>query len=140
MSQRIKDGDSVTEEDVTSSLFVKTRQTLKGWEVKDVWTDLKKKIFWALVIIDKEEADRQVNEQKFINEVVDGLKYEINSILKEQKKIAETLNAQMEERLSEFLEKIKEEPAKRLNEIGDSSLPEPDQTGSTGLHEPIEVQ
>jgi len=140
MSERTENGRSITQEDVSSYLFVTTRQTLKGWQVNDTWTDLEEKIFWTLVIIDKEEADRQVNEQKFINEIVDGLKDEIHSILIEQKKLAEELNVQMEERMREFLGKIRENEQQRVQGFRESELPEPDPAGSTGLPEPVRVQ
>ncbi len=140
MSHQSENGRIITEEDVSSYLFVTTRQTLKGWKVKDTWTALDKKIFWVLVVIDKEEADRQVREQRFINEVVDGLKDEIQSVLKQQKKLAEKLNAQMEERMREFLEKIRENEKKRVRGVRENELPEPDPAGSTGLPEPVRVQ
>jgi hypothetical protein len=140
MNQRTEGGMPFTDEDVSSCLFVKTKQTLTGWQLSDSWTDFEKKVFWVLVIIDKKKADLQVKEQRFINEVVDGLKDEIRFVLKEQKKLAEQLNAQMEDRLREFLEKIREEELKNSNKRNEPYLPEPDPRGSSGLPEPIEVR
>ncbi|MDY6789922.1 MAG: DUF4384 domain-containing protein [Thermodesulfobacteriota bacterium] len=83
------------EQHVASSLFVSTRKTLSGIIQKAKWTDSKKHRYWVLVVIDKKSADRQVKQQKFINEVVDRLENRQDEILKGTKEIANILNRNM---------------------------------------------
>ncbi|NNK85391.1 MAG: DUF4384 domain-containing protein [Desulfobacterales bacterium] len=83
------------EQHVASSLFVSTRKTLSGIKEKAKWTDNKKQRYWVLVVIDRKNADRQVKQQKFINEVVDRLENKQDEILKGTKEIANILNRNM---------------------------------------------
>jgi len=83
------------EQHVASSLFVSTRKTLSGIKQKAKWTDNKKQRYWVLVVIDRKNADRQVKQQKFINEVVDRLENKQDEILKGTKEIANILNRNM---------------------------------------------
>jgi len=83
------------EQHVASSLFVSTRKTLSGIKEKAKWTDSKKQRYWVLVVIDRKNADRQVKQQKFINEVVDRLENRQDEILKGTKEIANILNRNM---------------------------------------------
>jgi len=83
------------EQHVASSLFVSTRKTLSGIKEKAKWTDSKKHRYWVLVVIDRKNADRQVKQQKFINEVVDRLENRQDEILKGTKEIANILNRNM---------------------------------------------
>jgi Domain of unknown function (DUF4384) len=83
------------EQHVASSLFVSTRKILSGIEEKAKWTNNKKHRHWVLLIIDKTKADRQVKQQKFINEVVDRLENRQDEILKGTKEIANILNRNM---------------------------------------------
>ena len=83
------------EQHVASSLFVSTRKTLSGIKEKGKWTDSKKHRYWVLVVIDRKNADRQVKQQKFINEVVDRLENRQDEILKGTKEIANILNRNM---------------------------------------------
>jgi len=140
ISEKNKNGRSISEEDVSSSLFVKTKQTLKGWKVKDTWTSIENKLYWNLVVIDKKEADNQVREQRFYNEVVDGLKDEIRNVLKKQRELAKKLEAEMEEHLKKILEEIKDNKREKIYDINEIELLEPDSSGSTGLPEPVKLQ
>ena len=83
------------EQHVASSLFVSTRKTLSGIKQKAKWTDSKKNRYWVLVVIDRKNADMQVKQQKFINEVVDRLENRQDEILKGTKEIANILNRNM---------------------------------------------
>jgi len=83
------------EQHVASSLFVSTRKTLSGIKEKAKWTDSKKHRYWVLVVIDRKNADRQVKQQKFINEVVDRLENRQDEILKGTKEITNILNRNM---------------------------------------------
>ncbi len=84
-----------SEENVSSSLFVGTRQTLSGVEEKDKWANSRKKRYWVLLVIDKAKADEQVGSQKFINEVVDRLTHKQDEILKGVEKISSVLSQTM---------------------------------------------
>lgn len=83
------------EQHVASSLFVSSRKTLSGIKEKAKWTDTKKQRYWVLVVIDRKNADRQVKQQKFINEVVDRLENKQDEILKGTKEITNILNRNM---------------------------------------------
>jgi len=83
------------EQHVASSLFVSTRKTLSGIKEKAKWTDSKKHRYWVLVVIDRKNADRQVKQQKFLNEVVDRLENRQDEILKGTREIANILNRNM---------------------------------------------
>ncbi len=84
-----------SEENVSSSLFVGTRQTLSGVEEKDKWADSRKKRCWVLLVIDKIKANEQVGSQKFINEVVDRLTHKQDEILQGVEKISSVLSQNM---------------------------------------------
>jgi hypothetical protein len=86
---------SFDEQQVASSLFVSTRKTLSGIKQKGKWVDFNNHRYWVLVVIDKQNADRQVKQQRFINEVVDRLENRQDEILKGTKEIANILNRNM---------------------------------------------
>ena len=84
------------EQHVASSLFVSTRKVLSGIEEKARWTDPKKHRHWVLLVIDRAKADRQVEQQNFINEVVNRLDHKQDEILKGIKRITSVLNQGMQ--------------------------------------------
>jgi hypothetical protein len=84
------------EQQIASSLFVSTRKVLSGVEQKQKWLDSRRHRYWVLVAIDKEKADRQLEEQKFVNQVVDGLENRQEEILKGIKTISSLLNQNMQ--------------------------------------------
>lgn len=114
------------EQHVASSLFVSTRKTLSGIKQKAKWTDNKKRRYWVLVVIDRKNADRQVKQQAFINEVVDRLENRQDEILKGTKEIANILNRNMKAfdarmvQLQNLLKKIE----KKTDSSGESTRKE----------------
>ena len=114
------------EQHVASSLFVSTRKILSGIEEKAKWTDNKKKRHWVLLVIDKTKADRQVKQQRFINEVVDRLENRQDEILKGTKEIANILNRNMkafDDRMVQ-LQNLLKEIGKKTGAAGDSTRKE----------------
>jgi len=83
------------EQQIASSLFVSTRKVLSGVEQKQKWMDSRRHRYWVLVAIDKKKADRQLEEQKFVNQVVDRLENRQEEILKGIEKISSLLNQNM---------------------------------------------
>ena len=80
------------EQHIASSLFISTRKVLSGVQEKDKWTDIRKHRHWVLLAIDKEKADHQVEQQKFINEVVDRLEHKQDEVLAGVKQMTSVLN------------------------------------------------
>ena len=114
------------EQHVASSLFVSTRKTLSGIKEKAKWTDSKKHRYWVLVVIDRKNADRQVKQQKFINEVVDRLENRQDEILKGTKEIANILNRNMkafDDRMVQ-LQTLLKEIEKKTDASGESTRKE----------------
>jgi len=114
------------EQHVASSLFVSTRKTLSGIKEKDKWTDPKGHRHWVLLVIDKTKADRQVKQQKFINEVVDRLENRQDEILKGTKEIANILNRNMkafDDRMVQ-LQTLLKEIEKKTDASGESTRKE----------------
>jgi hypothetical protein len=102
---RIVGGRDYEEQQVASSLFVSTRKVLSGVEQKGKWLDSRRRRYWVLVTIDKKKADRQLEEQKFINQVVDRLENKQDEISNGVKKIEGLLNQNMQlyaERMQHF--------------------------------------
>lgn len=93
--EKIAQTGEYTEENVSSSLFVGTRQTLSGVEEKYKYIDSRKKRYWVILVIDKAKADKQVGSQKFINEVVDRLNHKQDEILEGIKHISSVLSQNM---------------------------------------------
>jgi len=114
------------EQHVASSLFVSTRKTLSGIKEKAKWTDPKGHRHWVLLVIDKTKADRQVKQQKFINEVLDRLENRQEEILKGTKKIANILNRNMktfDDRIVQ-LQNLLKEIEKKTDASGESTRKE----------------
>jgi len=84
------------EQHIASSLFISTRKVLSGVQEKDKWTDGRKHRHWALLVIDKKSADHQIEQQQFINEVVDRLEHKQDEILEGIKQMASVLNNNMQ--------------------------------------------
>jgi len=83
------------EEKIASSLFVSSRKVLSGVREKDRWTDSRGRRHWVLLTIDRRNADEQLQQQKFINEVVGRLDRKQDEILEGTKKIAGLLDRHM---------------------------------------------
>jgi hypothetical protein len=83
------------EENVSSSLFVSTRKEFSGIREKERWTDLPQHRHWVLLVIDQATADRQVEQQNFINEVVDRLDHKQDEILNGVQTMTKVLNQKM---------------------------------------------
>jgi hypothetical protein len=102
----------IADQDVASSLFVSTKKVFSGIKVKHKWRDDQKSVYWVMVVIDKAEADRQVRQQDFVNEVVDRLANNQEEIAVGLKKIANVLVHQGKiqqarlKRLEELMKKI----------------------------------
>ncbi len=86
----VKKGD-YEEQHIVSSLFVSTRKVLSGIEERDRWTDTREHCHWVLLVVDKAEADRQLEKQTFINEVIDRLEHNQQEILEGIKQISSVL-------------------------------------------------
>ncbi len=84
-----------SDQNVESSVFVSTRLVLAGVETQENWTDPKEDLYWAVVTIDKKEADRQVRQQSFINEVVDRLEGKQDKVLEGIKAIEGVLSQRL---------------------------------------------
>jgi hypothetical protein len=91
----IKKGD-YEEQQIASSLFISTRKVLSGVQEKDKWTDNRKHRHWVLLVIDKDKADQQIEQQKFINEVVDRLEHKQDEVLEGIKQMASVLETNMQ--------------------------------------------
>jgi len=76
----VKNG-AFEEQQIASSIFISTRNVLTGVQEKGTWTDAGKQRYWVLLVIDKEKADQQIEEQKFINEVIDRLEHKQDEVL-----------------------------------------------------------
>lgn len=87
-------GDYETQQ-IASSLFISTRNVLSGIQEKKKWTDTRNRSHWVLLIIEKSKADQQVEEQKFINEVVDRLEHKQDEILEGMQKMASVMSTNM---------------------------------------------
>jgi hypothetical protein len=86
----VKKGDYEAQ-NIISSLYVSTRHFISGIEAKDIWTDAKSHRYWVLLVVDKGKADKQLAQQRFINEVVDRLEHKQDEILEGIKEIAAVL-------------------------------------------------
>ena len=94
-ANRIAQEGDFADERVESSLFVTTRLVLSGIEPKESWTDTKKHCHWVLVTIEKQEADKQVAQQNFINEVIDRLEGKQDEVIQGIKAIEEVLSQRL---------------------------------------------
>ena len=100
----IKSGN-YEDQHITSSLFISTRQTLSGIKEREKWTDSRQRRHWVLLIIDIQEADRQLEQQKFINEVAERLEHRQEEVQKGLDRITTLLNNNMQaysERVNEL--------------------------------------
>lgn len=95
-ADRIVKSAAYEDQQITSSLFISTRQTLSGIKAKDKWTDSRGHRHWVLLVIDKQAADRQLEQQKFINEVADRLEHKQAEVQKGLEQITLLLNNNMQ--------------------------------------------
>ena len=93
---RIEKKGDFEEEHIASSLFISTRKVLSGVREKDKWTDTRRQRHWVLLVIDRAKADQQVEQQKFINEVVDRLEHKQDEVLTGIKQITSLLETNMQ--------------------------------------------
>jgi len=93
------------EQQIASSIFISTRNVLSGVQEKETWTDAGKHRHWVLLVIDKQKADQQIEEQKFINEVIDRLEHKQDEVLEGIQQMASMLQNTMQvykDRLKQF--------------------------------------
>jgi len=83
------------EEQITSSLLVTSRKVLSGVVEKDRHTDARSRRHWVLLVIDQNQADRQLEEQKFVDQVLDRLEHRQDDILEGIDRIAQVLDRHM---------------------------------------------
>jgi len=81
-----------SDQEVESSLFVTTRLALSGVEPQEDWTDQKDHLYWIIVTVDKEKADKEAAQQNFINQVINRLEGKQDEVLKGIKTIEEVLS------------------------------------------------
>jgi hypothetical protein len=86
---------SFSDQEVESSLFVTTRLVLSGVEPQEDWADQKAHLYWIIVTVDKEKADKEVAQQNFITEVIDRLEGKQDEVLKGIKTIEELLSQRL---------------------------------------------
>jgi hypothetical protein len=85
-----------SKEQVSSSLFVSTRKVLSGIKVQEKWNDRTAQRYWVMLSIDKDQAERQIQQQDFANEVVQRLEKNQVSIETGIKKLDSILKAHTE--------------------------------------------
>ena len=61
------------ETQIQSSLMVSTRLVLSGININQQWANCGKGLYWVMVSIDREKAEAQLQDQRFINEVAERL-------------------------------------------------------------------
>jgi hypothetical protein len=83
------------EEQIASSLLVTSRKVLSGVTEKDRYTDSRRRRHWVLLTIARHQAERQMEQQKFINEVADRLEHRQDEIKDGVERIARVLDRQM---------------------------------------------
>ena len=96
LKENLSQKGQYSEQEVASSLFVESRKVFSGIQEKQNWADPQKSVYWVMVVINKAEADRQVKQQDFINEVVNLLKEGQEEIVAGIKKMTAVLNQQMQ--------------------------------------------
>ena len=83
------------EELIASSLLVTSRKVLSGITEKDRYSDSRRHRHWVLLTIGRGRADRQMEQQKFINQVTDRLEHRQEEIQNGVERIALVLDRQM---------------------------------------------
>jgi hypothetical protein len=115
-----------SKEQVSSSLFVSTRKVLSGIKVHEKWNDSEAQRYWVMLSIDKDQAERQIQQQDFANEVAQRLEDKQASIdngIKTLKAILKANASKNDERIQDM-----EALLVRLNKKFDSIEKRP-QTG-----------
>ena len=93
LKDNISQKGKYSEEQVTSSLFVSTRKVLSGIKEQEKWNDDKERRYWVMLAIDKDQAEHQVQQQDFVNEVVQRLEKNQTDIKAGIKKLDSLLKA-----------------------------------------------
>ena len=93
--EKLSQKGQFSDQQVASSLFVSTQKEFSGIREKHKWIDAGHNRFWVMVIIDKSEADRQVEQQNFVKKVVDRLEHNQREIASGIKKMTAVLDQQM---------------------------------------------
>ncbi len=83
------------QEQIASSLLVTSRKVLSGVTEKDRFTDSRSGRHWVLLTIARSLADRQMEQQKFINQVTDRLEHRQDEIRDGVQRISLVLDRQM---------------------------------------------
>ncbi|KPA08764.1 conserved hypothetical protein, secreted [Candidatus Magnetomorum sp. HK-1] len=94
-----------SDDSVKSSLMLSARLVLDGIKTKHSWADCKNHDYWVLVVIDKEQADKQVKRQQFIKQVLDRLKSDQDEIKKGVQMIAE-ISRQRMKRIDNYFKQL----------------------------------
>ena len=92
--EKLSQKGKFSDQEVASSLFVSTQKVFSGIQEKHKWTDAGKNRYWVMVIIDKAEADRQVEQQNFVKKVVDRLEHNQREIVSGIKKMTAVIKQQ----------------------------------------------
>ncbi len=91
--------------EVTSSLTITTHQVLNGIKEKGRWTDSLERYHWVLVTIDKESAERQVQQQDFVNRVLKQLENNQTGIKKGIQRLQQ-YNEEQNQRIDKHMHSI----------------------------------
>ena len=83
------------QERIASSLLVTSRKVLSGVDEKDRYDDVRNRRHWVLLTIARNQADRQMEQQKFVNEIADRLEHRQDEIQDGVQRIAQVLDRQM---------------------------------------------
>jgi hypothetical protein len=124
--EKLSQKGQFSDQEVASSLFVSTQKVFSGIREKHKWTDARHNRYWVMVIIDKAEADRQVEQQNFVRKVVDRLEHNQREISSGMKKMTAVLDQQMQfykHRMSNF-EKLLKAIDTKVSSAGDQTKAE----------------
>ena len=94
--EKLSQKGQFSDQEVASSLFVSTQKVFSGIREKHKWTDNRHNLYWVMVIIDKAEADKQVEQQNFVKKVVDRLEHNQREIASGIKRMTAVLDQQMQ--------------------------------------------
>jgi hypothetical protein len=94
LTDRIVKKGGYEEQQIASSLLVSSRKVLSGVKEKQRWTDPKHRRHWVLLTIEKRSADEQLQQQKFVNAVIDRLENKQQEITEGIQRITRLLEQQ----------------------------------------------
>jgi hypothetical protein len=124
--EKLSQKGQFSDQEVASSLFVSTQKVFSGIRERHKWTDARHNLYWVMVIIDKAEADRQVEQQNFVRKVVDRLEHNQREIASGIKKMTAVLDQQMQfykHRMNNF-EKLLKAIDTKVGSAGDQTKAE----------------